>query len=193
VTGRSVIGAAGLTLTEMVMVVAIFSLLSALVFGTFRFQTQFHRRQSALAFAQGDLRVWLSRMTNDIRRTGYDPRETGDFGITVHQPTEIRFTTDADGDGVVDGDPRENLGYRLQSGVLQLWQGGTSWRPVLPGVTTLTFTYRDAKGEPVTNATRDVREVEIVITVEAARQGYSGGAPAQVSGSARVEIRNEAI
>src|SRR5688500_17426997 len=118
----------------MVMVVAIFSLLSALVFGTFRFQTQLYRRESALVYAQGDLRVWLSRMTNDIRRTGYDPLETGDFGITVHQPTEIRFTTDADADGVLDADARENLGYRLQSGVLQLWQGGTSWRPLLSGV-----------------------------------------------------------
>jgi prepilin-type N-terminal cleavage/methylation domain-containing protein len=186
------IGAAGLTLTEMIVVLAIFTLLSALVFGTFRFQTQFYRRQSAVAFAQGDLRVWLSRMTNDIRRAGYDPLESKRFGVTVHQPTEIRFTTDADADGVLDPDPRENLGYRLQNGVLQLWQGGTSWRSLLYDVTNLAFTYRDDKGDLVTTTTGEVRKVEVTITVRAAPQG-TAGPTVQVSGSARVEIRNEAI
>lgn len=157
------ISTAGLTLTELTVVTAIFSVLTGLVFGTVRYQTRNYEVQSATNVTQSGIRIWLARMVKDLRRAGYDPLDTGNFGITVHTSTEIRFTTDANSDGTLGTDSSENVGYKFENGTVSLWLGGSTWRPILTDVSSLTFVYRDVQGNTVNNVTQDIAQIEILI------------------------------
>lgn len=185
----------GLTLAELLVVTAIFSLLMALLHETFRFQSQTYARESAHNVTQRSLRVWLARMVKDIRRAGYDPRETNatdptpDFVVQTFTATEFRFTADTNGDGDLDAGPHEHLGYRLSGEELQMWQGGTGWRPVLFGVQELAFQYLDANGNE-TSCVTCLSAVSITITAEAETGGGPKVAPPRLSESAVAKIRN---
>jgi Tfp pilus assembly protein PilW len=198
-------GQAGLSLPELLVVSAILVTLLGLLHTTFRYQTMSQRRETAKNVTQTDLRVWVERMVRDIRVAGYDPRETNatttTFTIVALSPTEIRFTSDFDGDGTLDSGAQENLGYRLNGDTLELWRGGSSWRPVLHGVSSLTLTCFDAQGpDPDSEITcaaspqsirRSVSAIRIALTAQAETGGVpTMGAPV-ISQQATAELRNE--
>ena len=194
-------GDAGLSLPELLIVSAILVTLVGLLHTTFRYQTMAQRRESAKNVTQTELRVWVERMVRDIRVAGYDPRETNatttTFTIVALSPTEIRFTSDFDGDGTLDSGAQENIGYRLNGDALELWRGGTSWRPVLQGVNSLTLTCFDAQDATLTCAAspqsirRSVSAIGIALTAEAETGGVpTMGAPV-ISQQATAELRNE--
>jgi len=193
----------GLTLTELIVVVTILSTLTGLVYAVIRFESQTYTRQTAQNVTQNDLRIWLARIAQNIRRSGYDPtgvNETTDdpptFGLQTNlsasiAATELKTTADIDGDGIVDAGASENLGFRLNTAEsrLEIWQGGSSWRPVLDGVTSLSIEYLDADGA-ATTVRRDVRTIRITISAEAETGGYPGSPPPLVTQTATVELRN---
>jgi prepilin-type N-terminal cleavage/methylation domain-containing protein len=194
-------GQAGLSLPELLVVSAILVTLLGLLHTTFRYQAMAQRRESAKNVTQTELRVWVERMVRDIRVAGYDPREsnatTTTFTIVALSPTEIRFTSDFDGDGTLDSNAQENLGYRLNGDTLELWRGGSSWRPVLHGVSNLTLTCFDAQESPLTCAAspqsirRSVSAIGIALTAEAETGGVpTMGAPV-LTQQATAELRNE--
>ena len=194
-------GQAGLSLPELLVVSAILVTLLGLLHTTFRYQVMSQRRETAKNVTQTDLRVWVERMVHDIRVAGYDPRETNasttTFTIVALSPTEIRFTTDFDGDGTLDSGAQENVGYRLNGDALELWRGGSSWRPVLQGVSDLTLTCFDAQEASLTCAAspqsirRSVSAIGIALTAQAETGGVpTMGAPV-LSQQATAELRNE--
>jgi type IV pilus assembly protein PilW len=178
-------------MVELVVVTAILTTLTLLVHETMRVQGASHRRESARSVTHGELRIWLARMVRDIRHAGYDPTGSGNFGIVHLSPTEIRFTADMNRNGVVDADASENLGYRMQDGTLERWQGGSSWRPVVSGLSGLQFNYFDAAGNTVTTAARAVALVEMELSAETSTGGSGGLAPVVVSRKATAETRND--
>lgn len=165
---------AGLTLTELIVVTGIMAMLSALVYGTFRYQTLTYSTQTTLNATQSSLRVWLGRMVKDVRRIGFDPLETGLFGVATYTSTEFTAYSDADSDGVRDTTMVENIGYKFEDGTLYVWQGGTSWRPVLTGVGGLAFTYRDVQGSVVDTVIEDIAVIEVSIAAQATTASYNG-------------------
>ena len=194
-------GQAGLSLPELLVVSAILVTLLGLLHTTFRYQVHSQRRETAKNVTQTDLRIWVERMVRDIRVAGYDPREinptTPTFTITALSPTEIRLTTDFNGDGSLDSGAQENIGYRLNGDALELWRGGSSWRPVLEGVSNLTFTCFDAQEASLTCAAspqsirRSVSAISIALTAEAETGGVPTMAAPVLSQQATAELRNE--
>ncbi|MGH7805618.1 MAG: hypothetical protein ACREQJ_14820, partial [Candidatus Binatia bacterium] len=158
------------------------------------------RRESAKAVTQTDLRVWVERMVRDIRGAGYDPLEKNRtsviFTIDELSSTEIRFKMDFDGNGLVGSAGRENIGYRLSGDELQLWNGST-WRPVLQGVSSLSFTCVDARGtalicsETPASVRRSVSAIHIALAAHAETGGVPTMAAPVITQKATAELRNE--
>ncbi len=194
-------GQAGLSFPELLVVSAILVTLLGLLHTTFRYQAMSQRRESAKNVTQTDLRVWVERMVRDIRVAGYDPHEinrtTPTFTIVALSPTEIRFTSDFDGDGTLDSNAHENIGYRLNGNTLELWRGGSSWRTVLQGVSNLTLTCADAQETSLTCAAspqsirRSVSAISIALTAHAETGGVPTMAAPVLSQKATAELRNE--
>lgn len=180
----------GLTLTELLVVSMILVILNGLIYATFRYESQIYNRESALGATQGDLRIWTVRMVKDIRNAAYDPKGTAftlaSPPITTATSTDFEFKTDFDKSGAINtADAKEYLGYRLSGTTLQLRQGA-SWRTVVQGVTSLSFTYRNFQGTQVTQTSpyQDIAEVEVTISAQGADASTS------ITESARALIRN---
>ena len=189
----------GMTLTELIVVSFILIVLSGVSYAMARYQGQTFRREQAKAMTQGDLRIWLARMVNDIRKADYDPRGTNQttptFTVQTFTSTQFTFTTDANSDGsLASSDAKENLGYRLNGSSLQLWQGGTSWRTVLNGVTALRFDYEDGRGAAITGTTKSDRlsisAVQIALTAQATAGASPEVAAPIVTAQATATLRN---
>lgn len=190
----------GLTLTELVVVTGILGIVTGLVYEMFRYQSQTYARVTAQNVTQDDIRLWVARLVQDARRAGYDPLEVNDpdaaglpvFGIQEWGSDTFRFTADVDGDGTLASGATENMGFRLDSSEnrLELWQGGSNWRPVVFGVTDLSITYRDANDNVVATNRRDIRAVEITVAAETETAGYPGASPPVLSRTATAELRN---
>ena len=194
---------AGLTFPELLIVSFVLLTLLGMVSATFRYQVGTQRRESAKTVTQTDVRLWLDRMVRDLREAGFDPRERNktsvDFTITTLSASEIRFTRDYDGDGTLDNDSREKLGYRVNAGALQLLLATGTWRTLFEGVDTLLLTCFDAQGGSLTCATspssvkRSISAIRIELTAHAETGGTAGiGAPS-ITQSAMVELRNEIL
>jgi type II secretory pathway component PulJ len=193
---------AGLTFPELLVVSVILVSLLGLVYASFRTQAGATRRESAKVVTQTEMRLWLDRMVREIREAGYDPREANaavpTFTITGLSPTEIRFTTDFDKDGVLDADSRENVGFRRNGDALERWLGGSSWRPVVRGIESFALTCFDAVGDEITCSSSpslktNVSAIRIALTARAATGGTPGVAPPTISQTATVELRNEIL
>ena len=192
---------AGLTLPELLVVSVVLVTLLGLVESTFRYQAAAQRRESAKVTTQSDLRIWMDRMVRSIRAVGYDPRErnqtTPTFGFVALSSTEFRATSDYDGDGVLDSESRENIGFRLNGDVLELWRGGSSWRPVVDNVTSLQLSCFDSQKQSITCATspasirRSIAAIAVTITAHAETGGAPSVAPPVITQKATAELRNE--
>lgn len=165
----------GFSLVEMAMVVAIVSGLSAVLYSAFAVQNATAIREGGNTLAENDARGALDRMVRELQTAGFDPRGSGSFKFGVTEASEVRFTTDANQDGILQAGAAENRGFALSGGVLRTWLGGRSWRTLASGVESLEFAYLDARGQP-TSYEPAIRAVTVSIGVRSA--GKSPGATA---------------
>lgn len=109
----------GFTLVELIIAMAVASILMAGIYVVFAKQLRTHVTQEAVVDMQQGLRTAMYLMQRDIRMAGYDPTGLAGAGITTAQATLIEFTMDItggqsdgvdnDGDGSVDeGDLSKN-------------------------------------------------------------------------------------
>lgn len=109
-------------------------------------------------------RVAMGDMVRALRNAGYDPVGTGIFGFkdaseftSVASDTEVRFTLDEDGDGVLDHNDIEKTGFSLRTRVdgskyLGKYSlGAVSWQPLAEKIEGLKFTYFDSSNNPIPN------------------------------------------
>ena len=180
----------GFTLVEVVLVSFFLVGLTAIVYGTFRCQTQSYRRQTAQNVTQAGLRIWLERMAREVRKACYDPLGTESFRFLIHDASEIQFTyaLDSNGDDLVDA--AGTSGFRFYDGTLQRWQG-TGWRTLVTGLESLSFTYRDVGGEE-TALPESIAFVEIALSARAETGGVPGLAPPVILQTTAAEVRNDA-
>ena len=185
----------GFTLVELTIYIALFGILSTLIYNLFIQNFKTHSsQQNSMAMTQ-DLRASLGLMIRELRLAGYDPTGVGGIGFVDDADDQydtdansIRFTTDitdtagtGNPDGLTDG-PNEDINYYLYTsvGIQKLGRrtsGGGDPQPVAENITVLTFTYTFADGGTgvpdetdgdTTNDLDDIRSVQITVTAETA-------------------------
>jgi len=175
----------GFTIAELMVYIAVSSLLTIGMYQTFNAQQKSYVTQNYLTEIQQSLRSGMYLMTKDIRSTGYNPsgRAAVGFVDTFAAPNDkfvinyalatnmIALTTDADGDGSVDPNALEQIAYRHNAANRTLERfistnvlpGGT-WEAVLDNVDAVNFLYLQGNGA-VATAASDIRTVEIALLV----------------------------
>jgi prepilin-type N-terminal cleavage/methylation domain-containing protein len=141
----------GFTLVEMVMALAISTIVLAAVYSVFNIANKNFTTQNAAANVQQNLRSAIRLMARDIRHAGLDPSGSDNFGITYASPSKIRFTMDRDTfNGTVDEANWEEITYDFQGNqVMQtLYETVTTSTAdiaaLINNITNLNFSYFDA-------------------------------------------------
>jgi len=156
----------GFTLVELLVAMAIASIMLAAMVSLFVSLNKSYTQQNAAADAQQVVRAGVDFMAQSIRLAGLDPAQTGGFGITLATETSITFLADVNLDGTVDG--TETITYTLSGDELR--SNLSPGVPLVDNVTDLVFTYLAADNSilavPVSAADRaDIRTVQIALTV----------------------------
>ncbi|MEJ2166468.1 MAG: prepilin-type N-terminal cleavage/methylation domain-containing protein [Desulfobacterales bacterium] len=157
---------AGFTLIELMVAMAVASIMLAAVVGLFTTLNKSYTRQNVAANIQQVARAGVDFMAQSIRMAGLDPDQTGDFRITAATETSITFRADLDLDGSVAG-TGETISYFLNGQDLMSNLNPTV--PLVENVTDLTFTYLAADDSILAAPVADpaaIRTVQIALTVE---------------------------
>ncbi len=185
--------AAGFTLIEVLLCIAILSILFGTVYRSFANVNRSYTNENVKAGVQQKARIGIDLMARDIRLAGLDPLGDANAGFNAANTdtNSVQFTADLNYDGDLD-DPFEDISYTLSGNLLQQTSdpgGGTVTATLMDNVTALTFTYLDFEDNilPLPIATDQIRTVVISLTVE-----RPSGPKGQVSRTytTRVRCRN---
>lgn len=149
----------GFSMIELLISMAIFSLLAGAIGGVYVSTSRTSTLQNASAGVQQSVRGALEIMVQDIRMAGYNPTGTdpNPASIEIAESQKIQVTADRDGNGTIDNTNFERIAYELVNNELRrILYGGASNDAIINNVTDLQFTY------PVTNPSI----VDITLTVE---------------------------
>ena len=141
----------GFTLIELMIAMAIFSMVMTAVYGVYISSSRASTIQNASAAAQQSVRLGIELMAQDIRMAGFDPAGAGNAGIKVATANKIEVWADRNYDrvtndtGSIDNADFEMITYDLSGTDLRriLYEGETkqSIQPLIENVTNLVFTY----------------------------------------------------
>jgi len=170
---------AGFTLVEVLMSLAILSVLFGTIYRTFDTFNRSYANENVKAGVQQKSRIGIDLMARDVRLAGLDPLGSASAGFnpTNTNTSSVQFTADLNYDGDLD-DPFEDIIYALNGNLLQQTSdlgSGPVTATLLDNVTALTFTYLDQSDnllpEPV--AVDQIRTVIISLTMQrpAGREG----------------------
>ncbi|UCE54280.1 MAG: prepilin-type N-terminal cleavage/methylation domain-containing protein [Desulfobacterales bacterium] len=181
----------GFTLIEVMMVIAILSILFGTLYQTFESFNRAYTTESVVAGVQQKTRIAVEFMVQDIRLAGLDPLGTAGAGIIYASMTNIQFSADRDVDGELD-DPDfsdgpdasdlEQMAYNYDGNSLLemiLYNSGgiDSSTTLLDNVIGLTFIYLDEQENDLIDYTltpvrvpadelEDIRTVVISLTAQ---------------------------
>ena len=170
---------AGFTLVEVLMCIAILSVLFGTIYRTFDTFNRSYANENVKAGVQQKSRIGIDLMARDIRLAGLDPLGSASAGFNPANTntSSVQFTADLNYDGDLD-DPFEDMIYALNGNLLQQTTdlgSGPVTATLLDNVTALTFSYLDQADnllpEPV--AADQIRTVIISLTMQrpAGREG----------------------
>jgi type IV pilus assembly protein PilW len=163
----------GFTMVELLVVLAVSSIVFTLMYQVYRLQLKSHTTQQELVEMQQSMRAALYLMEREIRMAGYAP--TGEIPlapITTATSNEIRFSMDLTMDGDTDA-TGEKITYKRSGDSDSLWRidhNGTGADAVLDAddIEGLVFRYKGADGQTLDTAIPDnlekIRTVEIILT-----------------------------
>lgn len=179
--------AAGFTLVELLIVIAILSIVMGVAVTSFDNISRFFTRENVKSETQKKTRFGLETMIQDIQLTGLNPRGVAGGGVQAAATTSIRLASDLNFDGDFIG-PFETVTYALVGTDLQQTNHlGTE--TLVENVSSFRLTYFNAGGtqlaEPVNIAEVRSVGVNIAITKPAGRDQ-----PVTRSYSARIRCRN---
>jgi type IV pilus assembly protein PilW len=154
----------GVSLTELLISLAVLGLVLACVFGVLHGALQAYGWGAGRVEVQQSARVALERMAAELREAGYDPRGAGIQPIVAAQSAFVTFQSDLNGNGVVDP-TRERVTFVLRPGETTLRRdAGGGAQPIIDGVRRFRLMYFDRAGQPVSEPSR-VASVRIHLDV----------------------------
>jgi len=173
----------GLTVLEIMIYIAVSSMMMAAVYNAFHTQKNSYSSQNNTVEIQQTVRSGIYTMTREIRSSGYDPTRSAHAGFITELPDApgkfsidyskdkniIAFTIDHNGDGVIKKDNSEQIAYRFNTGAstlerFNITSGG--WEAVAGNVDALNFVYLKQDGTRAT-VPQDIQYVEIALLVRA--------------------------
>jgi type IV pilus assembly protein PilW len=163
----------GFSLLELMVAMAIASVLMAGIYTFYHNQLKTHITQQEMVDMQQDARAAMYMMTREIRMAGYDPQYNSGATIRTANVAAIAFDSDDDGDGVINANS-ERFYYALNSDTLV--RGGwntpsapvpVNLNPVALNIDALNFVYLDNAG----NTTSDLPSIRSVQITLVARSG----------------------
>lgn len=186
---RKLLDRTGLTFTELMIALAIFGVIMAVIFGFMSGARNSYSDTRERVQYQQSLRAVISLLTREIRSTGCDPGETGFDYFTVADTDQITCRMDLNGDGDVnDVGPDETISYSVVAGNL-IRNNGTGNQVILRGVQGLNLTYFDADGNQIGAVPLSAANRALVRFVGINIQGVTDrGEP--VAYATRVSLRN---
>jgi type IV pilus assembly protein PilW len=170
----------GFTLVELLIAMAMSSIVLASVVAAYSSQVRSHVTQQMVVDMQQNIRGAIYIMQREIRMAGYDPTGLTDASILVADDAQLQFQSDDNGDGDfidgVDNDPMEQIRYAMTGGGAlgrQLWNGPLT--PLAENIDAINFVYLDGADPPNVLATpvvnrSEIRSVQITIV---ARSGQN--------------------
>jgi type IV pilus assembly protein PilW len=109
----------GFSLIELMVAMAITSIVMAGIYMFYQSNLRSHITQQALVDMQQDMRAAMYMMTREIRVAGYDPTRSTAATFTIASIAEVQFQLDDNGDGDFDdgggNDPNEQVRYVLSN------------------------------------------------------------------------------
>jgi prepilin-type N-terminal cleavage/methylation domain-containing protein len=155
----------GFSMVELLLALAVLSILMAAMIGLFVTLSQSYTTQNAAAGVQQVLRTGIDMMTRHIRMAGYNPLRLTDVGIKADfSQDRIHFSYDLDADGIIAED--EDITFLLEAQKLKRQKRGRLPSTMIDNVTDLRFTYLDADNQPAGNPD-DIKSVVVSMTVSA--------------------------
>ena len=185
----------GFSLIELMVAMAITSIVMAGIYMFYQSNLRSHITQQALVDMQQDMRAAMYMMTREIRVAGYDPSRSTAATFTIASIAEVQFQLDDNGDGDFDdgggNDPNEQVRYVLSNDadgdgvadgtpcnlVRQEWADPV--QVVALNIDALNIVYLDQDGtdliDPATGSVpadeiRDIRSVQITIVGRSGEQ-----------------------
>ena len=194
VTGKNhAVQSAGFTLVEVLISIAILSILFGTIYRTFDIFNRSYTSENVKSGVQQKTRIGIDLMARDIRLAGLDPLGSASAGFTPANTnaTSIQFTADLNYDGDLN-DPFEDIRYALNGNLLQQTSDlgtGPVTATLLDNVTDLTFTYLDAADTPLAEPipVNQIRTVLISLTMQ--REAGRGGSVRRTY-TTRIRCRN---
>jgi type IV pilus assembly protein PilW len=178
IKGRNKIpqGAAGFTLVELLIAVAISGIVMGGIYSVYLSQQTSYTAQAQATAMEQNVRAAVYFMQRDISMAGCDPSGTAHAGILTATAHAIRLTEDLNGDGDA-AEYNEDISYSLYtSGGIQKLGRKTPFtasnQPVAEGVDVLDFVYLDGARHvlptPVSDPSK-IRSVQVTLLVRSDR------------------------
>lgn len=182
ISARTAGGHAGFSLIELLIAMAVGTIVLAAIFGVYSSHTRSYTTQNVAAEVQQTVRAGVDYMVEDIMMAGFDPLEASVASIQGAGSSRLYFTLDRNMNGTIDPDSDEEVTYlydgtsRITHTIDESQGGGADTQPFIDNVTNLTFTYRNeldqdmindlGLGDPLPADNLDeIRTVEIRMTV----------------------------
>lgn len=202
----------GFTLIELMVTMAIASIVLAGIYATYSAQVRSHATQQAVLDIQQNLRSAVYYLQRSVRMAGYganagfvdnfaafiEPFKSAGASRTA---TSICFTVDEDDDGEIDGTNAANIdnvdnelmAYRLDGNntLLQYRPSLNSWIPIADNIQAINFMYLDGNLNSFpAPALTDIRSVVITITAQPVEEIARTSAKQAQSLTVQIRCRN---
>jgi len=189
----------GFTLVELLVTLAVSSILLTLMYQVYRSQLKSHTTQQEFVEMQQNLRASLYLMERGIRMAGHGPNGgVADPAITIAQVDNIAFAMDISGGTTLEpsdgdtADPGEQMNYYLAGDLIRNASDGNGDQTILAvdAIEDIRFVYKDEDGVTLdytalaaADERRKIRSVEIILTAK------SGTSP--MADDKEMELRSE--
>ena len=197
----------GFTLIEMLITLAVGSLLMGGIYGILIQQRNVYAMHQQMLEMRQNVRMGLDVMANDIRMAGFDPTGNAGAGIVTAEAALIRFTLDRNGNGTIGDAAFEDVAYRARSGSLRIQsvrEKASGFQAVVDTIQRLRFCYLLHSNDPQAPCVpevpaeqlQNIRAVRLTLIARASRrdpQYAENGGYRTLERVAVVQLRNVAL